>query len=83
MMAKATLDELVASDAGDADDGAFGFDVNILQLHTGQVELHHPAAGRAVDVGSRREVESMKLFERVVLHDGIVAKWREGLRTKN
>ncbi len=74
MMAKATLDELVASDTGDADDGAFGFDLDILSPDTGKVELHHPAAGRAVDVGSRREVESMQLFERVVLHHGIVAK---------
>ena len=82
MMAKAALDELVASDAGDADDGAFGFDVNILRPDTGEVELHHPAARRAVDVGSRREVESMKLFERVVLHVGIVAKWGERLRIR-
>ena len=70
----ATLDKLIAPDAGYADDGAFGLDLDVLRLDPGQVELHHPPAGRAIDVGSRREVEAMDLFERVVLHAGIVAK---------
>ena len=78
MMAIATLDELIAPDAGYADDGAFGFDLDVSRVDPGQVELHDPSAGRAIDIGPRREIESTNLLERVVLHAGIVAKWSEG-----
>ena len=79
MMAKATLNELIAPDAGDADDGAFGFDHDVLRLDAREVELYDPSAGRAIDIGPRREIESTNLLERVVLHARIVAKWSEGL----
>ena len=75
MMAEAALDEGVTTDTHNAQDRPVHFDLNVLRLHPREVEFHHPAAGCTVHVGSRYEFEaSADFFERVVLHEWILAK---------
>ena len=75
MVAEAAFDEGVASDTHNAQDRAAHFDLNVLRLHTGEVEFHHPPAGRTVHVGPWYKFEtSTDFFERVVLHEWILAK---------
>jgi len=75
MVAEAAFDEGVATNPHDAQDRPLHFDLNVLRLHAGEVEFHHPAARCAVHVGPRYELEaSADFFERVVLHEWILAK---------